>query len=204
MLTHAAAAYEADLILVDLGPNFGAINRCALLAASHLIVPHVADLFSLEGIKNIGPKIRGWQEDWHGRRDDSLVPLDPASAIRPLGYVVQGHPARRHWSGASYDKWIGRIPAEFRRSILGQQPLEDTVTVQDDPWCLGVLKYYHSLMPMAQEARKPMFHLKVADGAIGAHFQAAQSAGRDFEQLARRIAEGAGVSIPRLKDAVTR
>lgn len=58
-------------------------------------------------------------------------------------------------------------------------------------------------MPLAQEARKPMFSLKPADGAIGSHFQAAQDAYRDFRKLARKIAEQAEVSIPRLTDRVS-
>jgi hypothetical protein len=44
-------------------------------------------------------------------------------------------------------------------------------------------------MPMAQEARKPMFHLKAADGALGAHAKAVEEAGRDFAGLAKSIAE---------------
>jgi hypothetical protein len=42
-------------------------------------------------------------------------------------------------------------------------------------------------MPLAQEARKPMFHLKPADGAIGAHVEAVRSVRRDFERLARIV-----------------
>jgi chromosome partitioning protein len=51
-------------------------------------------------------------------------------------------------------------------------------------------------MPLAQEARKPMFHLKPADGAIGAHVQAVQGAYQDFEELAREIAKRTGVALP--------
>ena len=31
LLTQAATSYKADLVLVDLGPNLGAINRAALI-----------------------------------------------------------------------------------------------------------------------------------------------------------------------------
>ena len=41
----------------------------------------------------------------------------------------------------------------------------------------------------AQEARKPVFNLTSADGAIGSHAAAAHSAFRDFENLAGRIVE---------------
>jgi len=52
-----------------------------------------------------------------------------------------------------------------------------------------------SLMPMAMEARKPVFSLKPADGAIGAHSQAARNAYTDFLELAQRIANRSGVVL---------
>ena len=39
-------------------------------------------------------------------------------------------------------------------------------------------------MPLAQEARKPMFALKAADGAIGGHAAAVEGCYRDFQELA--------------------
>ena len=59
-----------------------------------------------------------------------------------------------------------------------------------------MLKHYRSLMPLAQEARKPMFFLKPADGAIGGHASAVQDCYRDFRELARRIADRCGVALP--------
>ena len=42
---------------------------------------------------------------------------------------------------------------------------------------------------MAMEVRKPIFLLKPADGAIGAHFQAVQRAYEDFKLLSGKILE---------------
>jgi chromosome partitioning protein len=44
-------------------------------------------------------------------------------------------------------------------------------------------------MPLAQQARKPLFALKPADGAFGGHAQAAQRAYYDFRDLANRLVE---------------
>jgi len=41
-----------------------------------------------------------------------------------------------------------------------------------------------------------MFHLKPADGAIGAHVQAVQGAYGDFRALAETIAQRTGVPLP--------
>ena len=42
---------------------------------------------------------------------------------------------------------------------------------------------------MAMEARKPVFHLKAADGAIGAHNTSVRDCERDFHDLAEAILE---------------
>ena len=49
---------------------------------------------------------------------------------------------------------------------------------------------------LAQDARKPMFRLKPADGAIGAHVQAVQGAYHDFKKLAEEVARRTGVGVP--------
>ena len=61
LVQNAAATVAADVALVDLGPNLGAINRAALIAADHVVVPLAPDLFSLQGLQNLGPALRGWR-----------------------------------------------------------------------------------------------------------------------------------------------
>jgi hypothetical protein len=72
----------------------------------------------------------------------------------------------------------------------------DQVSIEGDYHCLALLKHYRSLMPMAQEAHKPMFSLKPADGAIGAHTRAVQDAYRDFERLAHEVANRTALPLP--------
>lgn len=64
MLLKAAEAREAELVLIDVGPNLGAINRAAIIAAQHIVVPLAPDLFSLQGLRNLGPTLRNWREEW--------------------------------------------------------------------------------------------------------------------------------------------
>jgi hypothetical protein len=82
----------------------------------------------------------------------------------------------------------------YRKFIL-DEPSSREVSVLNDPNKLAVLRPYRSLLAMAQEARKPMFHLKPADGAIGAHLQAAEDARKDFESLAKAIVAKANLPI---------
>ena len=46
------------MVLVDVGPSLGAINRSALIATDFVVVPLAADLFSRQGLRNLGPTLR--------------------------------------------------------------------------------------------------------------------------------------------------
>lgn len=198
ILLHGSNALQADLVLVDVGPNLGAINRAAMIASQHIVVPLAPDLFSLQGLRNLGPTLRRWRAEWDdrlGRRPASDLPL-PSRSMVPAGYVILQHAMRLDRPVKAYGRWMDRIPGEYRQAVLGET-VDDGPKVNDDPNRLWLLKHYRSLMPMAMEARKPMFHLKPADGAIGAHAAAVQMCYQDFRHLATAIAQRTGVALDR-------
>ena len=49
------------------------------------------------------------------------------------------------------------------------------------------MRHYQSLMPLSQDAQKPMFHLRPADGAIGAHMDAVKRCREEFDALSKAI-----------------
>jgi cellulose biosynthesis protein BcsQ len=185
----AAKEFDADLVLIDVGPNFGAINRAALICADAVIIPVAPDLFSIQGLRNLGPTLKNWRKEWKKRLDENPAPelSLPAAIMRPLGYVVLQFGIRDSRPVSAYEKWARRIPATFAEKVL-ETPLDSQGTIQDGN-CLGQLKHYRSLMPMAMEARKPIFRLKPSDGAIGAHTSSVKDCERDFRELASRILE---------------
>jgi len=187
----------SDLVLVDVGPNLGAINRAAILSADHVVIPLAPDLYSLQGLTNLGPTLRSWRGQWAERNvknPDSDLPI-PSGKMDPAGYVVMQHAIRSDRPVKAYDKWIERIPTEYRKSVTDEKPRR-FADIRKDAHCLALLKHYRSLMPMAMEARKPMFMLRPADGAIGGHVNAVHDCYSDFNKLAQRIAARCGISLP--------
>lgn len=193
----AGKSFEAAWLLIDAGPNLGAINRAALIASEHIVIPVGPDLFSLQGLRSLGPSLREWCATWHELKGKSPDPglLVPCETIEPLGYVVLQHGLRENRSPRDYQRWIDRFPAEYRESVLGE-PSEGGADPQSDQHRLALLKYHRSLMAMAREARKPVFSLRPADGAIGAHGVAVRNARVEFEVLARSIAAKSGAPLP--------
>jgi len=193
----AAEAHGAGLALIDVGPNLGAINRAAVICAEYVAIPLAPDIYSLQGLRNLGPTLRRWREEWNDRRPrtpDPAIPL-PSGLMDAIGYIVMQHAVRLDRPVRAYAKWMARIPSGYTRAIL-QQSGTSELTVEQDPNCVASLKHYGSLMPMAMEVQKPMFHLKPADGAIGAHVYAVQDCYNDFKRLALAVAGRCGLEIP--------
>ena len=152
VLQRGAVNHRADIVLMDLGPNLGAINRAALIAADWVVIPLGPDLYSMQGLRNLGPRLRNWRKEWGQRvpKNPAADLLLPKGGMCPIGYVVMQHSERSNRPVKSYQKWIARIPATYHRFVL-DEAVGKTVAVKDDDQCLAVLKHYRSLMPMAQE-----------------------------------------------------
>jgi hypothetical protein len=166
-----------------------------MVAAQHVVVPLGADLFSIQALRNLGPTLDEWRSEWQERlakNPDPSLPL-PGGEMDPAGYVVMQPNLYGGGVTKAYAKWLERIPRQFADS-LGREPTHRT-SVRNDPASLGIVKHHRSLMPLAHEARKPIFHLRAADGALGAHSTAAHEAGRELKKLARLLAKRIGFDL---------
>ena len=129
------------------------------------------------------------------RGRDQPFDLDvPAGTMRPIGYIVMQHAVRLDRPVKAYARWMARIPQVYAESVMGEHDQLGRA-IDSDPHCLATLRHFRSLMPLAQEARKPMFKLKPADGAIGGHANAVADCRLDFVHLSLAVAERAGISL---------
>lgn len=189
ILVEAGNKFDATICLIDVGPNLGAINRASLVAADFVIVPIAPDLFSIRGLANVGPTMQRWRRDWQKRLEEwprSLRFQKPPGTMIPLGYIVSRYTIFASGAVYAYQRWLNRAPDIYRSEVEGVSP-PPGLTIDNDDRRIAQLKDYRSLMAMAQEARKPMFLLRAADGAIGGHQAAVKQCGEDFKALAREI-----------------
>jgi cellulose biosynthesis protein BcsQ len=196
----AAEQVAADIMIMDLGPSLGALNRAALLACDHVVLPVAPDLFSLQGLRNVGPTLRESRRDWGTVRERGLAgkPQEalPPHDFLPLGYMVQQHLARADRPVAGYARWAQNIPAEYRRYVLDEAPGQTAVSFEQDEHCLALILHYASLVPIAQQARKPIFDLKQADGIGGGQIQAVARCRDNFNHIGITLLERLGIDVP--------
>jgi cellulose biosynthesis protein BcsQ len=197
IILSGARQMDADLVLIHVGPNLGAINRAALTTAEQVVIPLAPDLCALSALHDLGLTLRAWRQDWktcaEARQAGASIDV-PSGEMRPAGYVVTQRSARASRFVGATPTWNEEVSRVYRAAVLGESGPSDP-TPGDDPNRLARLQHYRSLMPMAMDAHKPMFFLKPADGAIGSHIDAVRACYQDFKALARKIAANAGVMM---------
>lgn len=166
---------EYDYVFFDMGPSLGSINRAVLLSSDYFIMPMSIDIFSLRAMDNIAISVQKWKQQLTGgleqnEEPDELEVADPSWHLEFAGYVTQQYTAKRDRTGTrrpvkAFEDLMSEIPSRIEQNFLTESKLSV------DSANLGTIPTLHSLIPMSQMARKPIFELKAADGVVGAHFQ---------------------------------
>lgn len=190
-----AQKVRADVIIYDVGPNVGALNRAILLDCDSFITPVAADLFSLRALTTVGRSVAKWMTDWTTVRglaspaDQSILPLG-----RPhyLGYITSAFKVHTGKSAANpHSDWEKKIAPRVRDRIIEDLKKVDPKLVPQGGNKVGAIKHYQSLAASAQQH-------SVAIGKLGGlvnpgHTAAINGAKADFADLAKEIIKRAGI-----------
>lgn len=188
VIVNSAEKAEADIVLIDLGPNLGALNRAALGGSDYVIVPIAPDLFSIRGTENLGSKLVTWRNEWdqcNGAWSGGGLAI-PKGRPKFLGYVVQNHNIRNNAAGMTRGWQIfgSQVESAVQENIVERlSPLDQVVTHEDGNYNLGQIPNLHSLIPYSLKARKPVFKCNSGDGLRGAHIASARDSGELFDPI---------------------
>jgi chromosome partitioning protein len=181
----------AEVVVFDVGPNVGGMNRNILLSADGFVVPLAPDLFSLNALSSVGRSAALWINEWEAilgavtrRNLDIDIPMPPGKPV-PLGYISQQFATYRQAPADAYRRWLHEIPAAYRREVV--KPLEAVgVKAPSGEDRLGEVRNLSSLVPMAQRSNRAIFELSGSE-ARGAQFTRAQDTLTMFAGIADQI-----------------
>lgn len=181
LLSHLKHHY--DLIVYDVGPSLGALNRSILVGTDYFMAPMGCDIFSLIGIENIA----SWIDQWRGNYDQAYarcaqnhkaaldrysneVRASSSLIARFIGYTVQQYITKtirneKRATGA-YETILEQIPEQIRDSLSAF--IASHLTPEDVR--LGDVPHMYSLVPLAQTAHAPIHRLTAKDGLSGGQY----------------------------------
>jgi cellulose biosynthesis protein BcsQ len=154
-----ATRYNADMIIYDVGPNVGPLNRSIVLGCDGFITPVAPDLFSLRALSSVGAAIGKWIQDWRtvqmlatneARRE--LLPAAPTY----LGYIVSAFKAYGGAKSQPHEYWEAKIAPRVRSRIVDVLKKIDVDLVLHPPYKIGDVKHFQSLASIAQDKGLPI------------------------------------------------
>ena len=187
-----------DLVVFDVGPSLGALNRTVILASDYIVTPFGCDIFSILGIQNISSWIATWSNGYeraitHLKEDrpevveDYPIYTDLNQKFRFAGYSVQQYVTRSFKTGKrpvkAYDKIMKDIPTAVEDYLLKYRAEHNDKITTD--YELGHIPYLYSLVPLAQSERSPIHQLQETGRLVGSQYQQV----KNFDLLIRSFSD---------------
>jgi cellulose biosynthesis protein BcsQ len=182
-----------DLILVDMGPSLGALNRSTLLAVDYFVMPLSVDIFNLMAVSNILKSFGNWKEtlesaiERHRKEEGYAFAINGQEVhwnLQFAGYVMQQYTAKK--------KEGARQAVEAFESIIQQQNRElvslcQFFSANPTEVDLGEVPTLSSVVPLSQQAHAPIFALGAKDGIVGSGYNRVAEAGQFYHSIAENF-----------------
>ena len=187
--------YEVDLVIYDVGPNVGPLNRTILLDSDFFTTPVAADLFSLRALSTVGRAVARWINDWKTVRG-LATPADRKELLKGmpvyLGYITSAYKVSSgRNSTRPHEYWEGKIAPRVRDRVADPLRAVDPSLVPFATNKLAAIKDFHSLAPQAQEYGLAIGKLR---GMVNSGYnEQVAEAGAEFDSLAREIKKRMGL-----------
>lgn len=179
---------QATLVMYDVGPNVGPLNRAILLGSDYFVTPVAPDLFSLRALTSVGGAMERWIRDWQTIR--SLASTSEARRIlhgQPtyLGYIVSAFKAYGGGKTMPHEHWERRIAPRVKARVVDVLAEIDPDLVGPSSHKLGEVKHFQSLTSIAQDYGVPLSWLQ---GSANPGYNPEISTAREnFQRIARQI-----------------
>jgi cellulose biosynthesis protein BcsQ len=189
----AGARLGVDIIMYDVGPNVGPLNRTVLLDTDFFVTPVHTDLYSLRALTTVGRSMARWIKDWATVRH-LAAKSDQARLLAGLphyiGYVCSAYKVYGGKKAQPHEYWERMLPSRVKLRVVDELRSVNGGLAGDPPYKLGDLKHFHSLAALAQEHGVPIRKLRgIADS--GQYPQ--------IDEIAGQVREIAQAILKRLK-----
>lgn len=198
LIDSVAANY--DVILFDLGPSLGALNRSVLASSDYFVTPMGADIFSIVALRNIAEWLNHWsrlfkqgvalcETNNKGAVERYAVPKELRIDKGFAGFTVQQYSTvtirgeRR--ATVAYDQILNQIPSQVESRLSGLA----IPGLTSDSLKLGDVPNLRSLVPLAQSANAPLAALTSRDGLAGGQYSQQRSYTELINHVGARLTE---------------
>ena len=168
LLRKTAEEKGIDVVIVDMSPSVGALNKCFLMGSVYFIVPTSPDYYCNQAIISLSRVLPRWNKEIEVFRDESLIYPFPESPPKFCGTISQRYRPRLGNPAKSFQQWIDRIKSTVLEEFIPELeksgmaisvPEFKRASAGDTPFNLMNIADFNSLIAQSQKHNKPVFAL---------------------------------------------
>ncbi len=201
LFTSIATNLDLDCVLLDLGPSIGPLNQAAILSSDYFVVPTTPDIYSVRAVQSVSSTVKRWINDYAGAKDrfkksGFKFPM-PNGEPKFIGYAAQKFGIYRQQPAQSFQVWINRIEQEVTGNLIASLMTCDPGPMVEartrNAARFADLQNYHSLVPAAQEAHRPIWALRGNTDINAGHMDKVNDCAIGFEAIANEFIARTGI-----------
>ncbi|MES1914377.1 MAG: hypothetical protein MHM6MM_006461 [Cercozoa sp. M6MM] len=165
LLRQTARHYDADIVLLDMGPSIGELNKNLFMSCDYFVTPVAPDQYCHNTVKTMETVLPKWHHEQRAlarATKHQTMPVNPV-APRFLGVVLslfqvagaQRRPVRQSAI------WMQHVKNQVEHCLVPTLQERDMVVSVEDilpaEGTLAEIPNFLSLMPIAQRANYPVF-----------------------------------------------
>jgi chromosome partitioning protein len=201
MIRETARLESFDVVLVDMSPSSGALNRSILMGSDYFIVPTYPEFFCFQAIEYLARQLPFWSDDFAKYRDPKIPNCLPKENPKMMGIICQNYRPHKNEiqdKVKATQKWVDKIQ-DASNSILAKSLVSKNMVISEELFRKSTkdkklynlinIPNFNSLVLASQEYNKPVFELTKAEiGQRGAVLEQAQGNQEIFKSLFKEFA----------------
>jgi len=179
---------EVDIVMYDVGPNVGPLNRTVLLDCDYFITPVHTDLYSLRALTTVGRSLARWITDWSTvRKLASRTEQARLMRGKPkfIGYVSSAYKVYGGHKAIAHEHWEKMLGPRIKSRMVDVLRKADENCVLFPPYKIGDVQNFHSMAADAQKHGLPI--AKLAGLVRSRQDPTIDEIRQQFAQLARGV-----------------
>lgn len=163
---------SVDIFVIDTSPTLGLLNRTVFLGADYFVVPLRPDVFSIQGIENMGTMFERWKRNWlitakaaevaQNIENKFILPGDPLF----IGYILNEFNVYGEKPVRSHREWIKEIP-ELIKVNLSEKHCRNGLVEKSWKEALGLTQDFSSAQAVSQQKGIAVFDVEDFVSAAG-------------------------------------
>lgn len=138
IIRKTAELHDLDVMLLDLSPSSGGMNRIVFMGGDYFIIPTSPDFFCYQAIQSLSEMIPDWYEQTKDFRNKKVTNYLPEVPPKFLGVVSQKYNKYAKKMAKSYQQWSDKI------AVASQDMATALLRIKPNPLCISKDKFVSS------------------------------------------------------------